>query len=166
MTTESEIAWAAGLFEGEGWISIQRKTPLIGIQMADKEILERFQSIVGCGKIYYRKPRIYSYERIKTRKEQWAWRLQGREKVGHLLDVLSPWLGSRRKGRAKEVMTIAATSAKQPGMPKGYQTKKVLNRLHGDVRKYWSGCRCVECRKAVNAYCTQKRRTKLHNSSQ
>ena len=67
-TSREDLMWASGLFEGEGWISTAQLSPIIGIQMCDKDILEKFQAVTGMGKIYYRKPKVYSYEIIKTRK--------------------------------------------------------------------------------------------------
>lgn len=118
-TSREELMWASGLFEGEGWICIQGKSPLMGIQMCDKDILEKIQIVTGLGKIYYRKPKVYSYEIIKTRKEQWAWRVQGFHNCQALIAMLWMGLGTRRRNRAVEVLAIARTGNVKPGMVKG-----------------------------------------------
>lgn len=162
---QTDLAWAAGLFEGEGWISSQKRNAIIGIQMCDKDVLERFAAIVGCGNIYYRKPRIYSYEVIKSRKEQWSWRLGRRTDVQRVLAQLRPWLSNRRKERADEVLALAASANEKPGMPRGHQTKKVSEYPHGEVRKYWRGCKCDMCLAANRDYSAARRKHKLASTS-
>ena len=146
---KDELLWASGLFEGEGWISIQNSTPCLGIQSCDKEVLERVQAAVGEGNIYHRKPRVYDYEKIQSRKEQWAWRVGGIEKVEKIIDLLWYGLSTRRRERAKEVLTTAKerrqNSTKKVGRP---STPSKC----GEVQSYWRGCRCVECKQASCLY--------------
>jgi hypothetical protein len=47
-----EIAWAAGLFEGEGSITHVYGRTQLRIHMTDFEVLERFLEIIGAGRIY------------------------------------------------------------------------------------------------------------------
>src|SRR3990167_5406713 len=51
-----EIAWAAGLFEGEGCISVHRSKgrrpqPKLNIAMTDLEPMERFAKALGVGNV-------------------------------------------------------------------------------------------------------------------
>lgn len=154
-SSREEVIWAAGLFEGEGWISIQGKSPSMGIQMTDRDVLDKFQRAIGAGNIYYRKPRIYAYEKVHTRKPQWAWRLNGFQRVQAVLAYLWPWLGMRRRTRAREVLLIAKTGQVKKGMVKGAKYGKPVE--HGDVRKYWRGCSCGPCKEANNKYSKRNR---------
>ena len=155
------LAWAAGVFEGEGWISLQGKSPSMGIQMCDRDVLEKFSYAVGGGPIYYRNPRNWANNQsVKSKKDQWAWRITGFEKVQAVVSYLWPWLCSRRRGRIKEVLAIALTGQVHGGMKKGYKTQKALNRPHGDVRKYWQGCRCESCMGASRLYARGRRAPK------
>ncbi len=106
-SSREEILWAAGLFEGEGWFHVYGHTPQMGIQMSDLDVLQKFQGIVGCGTIYYRKPRIYSYERIKSRKEQWAWRTSSFEITQTVAAYLWPWLSRRRQLKLREILEVS-----------------------------------------------------------
>ena len=148
-SSREEVIWAAGLFEGEGWISVQKFSPCMGIQMTEKETLERFAKAVGGGPIYYRKPKVYKYEIIHTRKEQWAWRVTGFENVQAVISYLWNWLGPRRRLRAKEVLVFAKLGKAKPGMPKGY---KIREREHGEIQRFWRGCKCDLCREASRVY--------------
>jgi hypothetical protein len=46
------IEWAAGLYEGEGTIYLNRGSPCINLRMTNKEAVEKFQGAVGIGKVY------------------------------------------------------------------------------------------------------------------
>jgi hypothetical protein len=56
MASSEEIAWAAGLFEGEGCIShMQRGSGLdlqIALAMTDEEVVRRFDAVVDRGRVY------------------------------------------------------------------------------------------------------------------
>jgi hypothetical protein len=59
MATDSEIAWAAGLFEGEGSCygtvrSDRYNTRRIrmNLRMTDQDVVERFAKVVGVGSVY------------------------------------------------------------------------------------------------------------------
>jgi hypothetical protein len=100
--TEAEIAWAAGLFEGEGCISFGRsaasdyRLPQMTIVMTDRDVLERFQAVVG-GNLSG-KP----FRRAEHVKEQWSWRIHGKPAYAVYLR-LRPWLCERRRQRGDEV---------------------------------------------------------------
>jgi hypothetical protein len=112
-SSREDVIWAAGLFEGEGWFSVQGKGVSLGMQLSDKDLLIRLQHILGCGNIYYRPPRIYSYETIKTRKSQWAWRVTSFEYVQAVIAYMWPWLSHRRQERAKEILALGRSGVKR-----------------------------------------------------
>lgn len=93
-TREQDIAWAAGLFEGEGCIHLNRTRTGRYIQLAlattDRDVLDRFLRVMEVGQIYYKKPRLARH------KPQWQWRCATREGVAHARSLLLPHLGSRR----------------------------------------------------------------------
>ncbi len=47
-----EIAWAAGLFEGEGCITKNGNSPALRLNSTDEETVIRFQRIIGAGAVY------------------------------------------------------------------------------------------------------------------
>ena len=102
------IAWAAGLFEGEGSIILNPARSSYGVSMSqtDKDVLEKFQSIVG-GKISktfdQRKPHY---------KKCWQWWAYG-ENAKKILLLLYPYLQSRRKERADEWLNIREEKRKK-----------------------------------------------------
>lgn len=159
--SKNELLWASGLFEGEGWISIQAFTPQVGIQSTDKDVLERFQAAIGLGNIYHRKTRIYDYEKIHTRKEQWAWRVSGFEKSQAVIAMLWFGLGSRRRARAKEVLGVANSAAFKRIVRK---SRVPTITVCGEVQQYWKGCRCDKCKQANTLY-TEELRDRRYQES-
>jgi hypothetical protein len=73
-TTPEQVAWAAGLFEGEGcWNAYRRESGKIQMQarlgMTDRDVVERFAQIVGYGSIHVAKPLhtwcVYEAEKVR-----------------------------------------------------------------------------------------------------
>jgi hypothetical protein len=114
MRTREELAYAAGLFEGEGTFTMGR--PGVGggrqlhavIKMTDREPLEAFQEAVGFG------PLTGPFERNYSHSSGWkpifVWRVGSREQVQALIALLWPWLSPRRRQRARELLTTPVSS--------------------------------------------------------
>ena len=97
-------AWAAGLFEGEGWIHIpsnrsNRRLVNIGLGMTDRDIVSRFARWAKCGQIY-------KYVRPYPYKTMWRWSNIRYEDNQRVLRLLLPFFGSRRTAKAKQALKI------------------------------------------------------------
>ena len=101
MSREKDIAWAAGLFEGEGtlYVTAQTGTPCAALKMTDEDVVRRFASIIGEGRVSKAIPGF-------PRKPIWLWRLGTKAKVSALIELLYPYLGERRRAKADEILTI------------------------------------------------------------
>jgi hypothetical protein len=105
--TEAEVAYCAGLFEGEGSIAVYRKYGVfIHIKMTDLEPLEKFMSIMGgsiCGP--------YQAKRLRVdggpMKPVWYYRVGSWVKVIRIANLMLPWLGPRRSAKITEVLSHA-----------------------------------------------------------
>ncbi len=102
MTRDMEIAWAAGLFEGEGSISIPREETgfqslRAGLGMTDFDVVARFQDVIRVGRC-----RPYREERPHW-KALMQWTACGAEAVSAVVLML-PYLGERRTARAVECL--------------------------------------------------------------
>lgn len=108
MTRAEDVAWAAGLFEGEGCISLRNKTrttrPGIRFTLSstDKDVVDRFHTVVGCGSVTGP-----CWSTLAT-KEQWRWAASRRADVILLAELLRPHLGTRRLARLEECEAIVA----------------------------------------------------------
>lgn len=112
--TRENIAWAAGLFEGEGCVGVYskpsgsrgpRKGPTMKITMTDRDVLDKFHGIVGVGSISGPQ----RHKGKEHHKEFWSWACNGTEKVQALLAAFWPFLCSRRQAKAADVIREMAT---------------------------------------------------------
>lgn len=101
-TDVGDIAWVAGLFEGEGCITISRNNnptnnlyPRIWLAMVDKDIIARLDIIVGAGTIYT------SY--LKSGKREYKWGLHSKPEIIEFIATVWPYLGERRRAKAIEL---------------------------------------------------------------
>ena len=100
------IAWAAGLFEGEGCFSTTGRPGVRGrrsaramLGMKDRATVERFRDVLGFGRIY------------KQRREShvlWMWQTTNNGDFERAVRLLSPWLSERRLQRIKELEALRA----------------------------------------------------------
>lgn len=99
-----DVAWLAGLFEGEGSMEIGKNgMTRICIRMTDLDIIERVNTMIPARQIsvVIPKPAKAGYSQPKT---QYAWRVSG-PAVKDILTLLLPWFGERRAARAREVIS-------------------------------------------------------------
>ena len=99
------IAWAAGLFEGEGSFSVRRygEGGRVGLRMSlsstDFDVIEKFWRTVGCGNVGG------PYWHSASTKPQYAWTLNRAGEFIELASRLRPYLGERRKAKLDECLT-------------------------------------------------------------
>lgn len=95
------MAWAAGLFEGEGCFTRASSNPrniAAALRMTDRDVVRRFQDVVGVGTIYASPPQ------QKGWKKQWCWKVGSFEDVQAVAVFLWPWLHSRRKRKIVKIL--------------------------------------------------------------
>lgn len=104
---EVDIAWLAGLFEGEGCMETGKNgLTRLSIVMTDRDVLDRVQALVPCNGITARR----NSSGNPHHKIQYQWRLSGHARVKEILTLLLPWFGDRRTARAREVLDHIARS--------------------------------------------------------
>jgi hypothetical protein len=101
VATEAEIAWAAGLFEGEGCFRMtnsrgKSRCATLSLQMTDRDTVERFRNIVESGAV--------RTERRPGRKTIFVTDVAKRSDVERIIRAFLPWLGVRRKAKALELL--------------------------------------------------------------
>ena len=92
--TATELAWATGLFEGEGCIHLRKDYRSVKLEMnqTDYDVLLRLQNYFG-GKIY-------DMPKKENRKQMWKWLVARKALVIPLLEAMLPMLGERRAYKA------------------------------------------------------------------
>ena len=85
----TDIAWCAGLYEGEGYI--HKRNRAIGINMTDFDIIQRFHQLTGkVGYIHTSQPPNPAHKPIQSL------RIYRNPEVKRLLGLFMPYLGLRR----------------------------------------------------------------------
>jgi hypothetical protein len=128
-----DIAWLAGLIEGEG--SFQwHSTPIITLQMTDKDVLERVSLLCGYGITSYT-PRGKS-----TYKQVWGLRMAGSRAVAWMM-TLYQFMGVRRRAKIAELLH---RWKKAPGFPRGRKGERLPAVCHPKRLRQAQGM-CREC---------------------
>lgn len=101
-----EVAWAAGFYEGEGCIHFDGKNLNMTLSQCNREPLDRYYEIMGCGKIYgpYTKRRVQPI---------YTWKVSGRSAV-EAIGRLSEWLSKRRTEQAQTAIEAYERRPKKP----------------------------------------------------
>lgn len=129
--SREDLAWAAGLFEGEGYFANThtRGVHLVlraGINMTDEDVITRFHAIIGgAGKVYP-----YVSPHCPHHKKQYRLLLEGFERFQYVAALFWPWLGVRRRARVKELLLMARDYYAAPpqgvGRPRGSRNRQVV----------------------------------------
>lgn len=108
--TEANIAWLAGIVEGEGTLALPGSTtgPRITVAMTDRDIVDRVASIAGCGLVNRYEPK------SPTQQTQWHWKLNRQAQVLEVITALLPWFGERRTERAVAIIDHLLPALRDP----------------------------------------------------
>lgn len=97
---DTDAAWLAGIFEGEGTISIfPPKNVQVVISMTDRDIIERINTLFPCVAIRTRQIRA-------DWQLQYLWKLSNAKQIREFIALVQPWLGVRRSAKALEALAM------------------------------------------------------------
>ena len=101
-TTKEEVAWVAGILEGEGCFDYQqplrKRCPQVRVEMVDKDIVMRVQGITG-GTICLFKGKQPNHN------DSWCLGIRRKELVIPLLNKILPYMSMRRTAKIKELLS-------------------------------------------------------------
>lgn len=104
------IAWAAGLYEGEGNINGTTRGTAVCISMTDLEPLQRIQELFGG---HLRGP----YDRPEDRrKPYYRWKLSDWAGVQAFCLAVKPWLSPRRIKQIDDAFSVRVIRKRSPGV--------------------------------------------------
>ena len=100
----NSVAWAAGLYEGEGSVFHSKPSNafVLTVQMTDVDVVKRFAQIFDT--------HIYGPHRISGRggrKSRYDARTGALGRVQTIIGAMWPYLGTRRRAQAKRVLQEA-----------------------------------------------------------
>ena len=101
---DTEIAWLAGIIEGEGTFfkrgaGRSKGLYVFALEMCDKDIVERACFVFGYGNV---KP---AKVRGLGKKDRWIWRFEKCSELCRLGSAILPWLGERRAMVVNQMLT-------------------------------------------------------------
>ena len=131
----SEIAWIAGLLEGEGCFTFS-KGPNVVLSMTDKDVVERAASLMGA-KVIARDPKNIKWKRI------YCARVHGYQAIAWMLTIYS-FMGERRKEKIIENIAKWKKTKQQPRARKGESRLKVYATCHPNRLVHY-GTSCYQC---------------------
>ncbi len=102
MTSSTDIAWAAGLFEGEGSITLQKdgRRVSLALGMTDEDVVRRFAKIMDVGTVGM----LMRDHRGAHYKTMWRWQASAHHDVLAVIFLLGPWFGARRRAKADQAV--------------------------------------------------------------
>ena len=86
----SEIAWLAGIVEGEGCFTTEGRC---AVWMKDQDIIERCREVSGLGRLFQR-----------DANQLFGWHVMRRAEMRLLVPMLYPWLGQRRRAQVDRMI--------------------------------------------------------------
>lgn len=96
--TDVEIAWVAGIIEGEGCLLLERGIyPRVAVTMTDEDVILKLFKVTGTGTCVSKQP-------LKSGKIAYHWQVRRYEDVARFLMQIIPHLGNRRKVKAFELL--------------------------------------------------------------
>jgi hypothetical protein len=110
-SNETEIAWAAGLFEGEGTVGVyvdkrgRKPRPSAALSMTDEDVVRRFAAVIGSGSVFGQQPR------GRGRKVLWRWQSRSKPTIRAMAAAFGPYLGERRKQQMAAAVAVALEPA-------------------------------------------------------
>lgn len=151
--TEPEIAWVAGLLEGEGsFMTHTKNTPdgytypafRVSCNMTDEDVLVRLSTITGMGHLVG--PTI---PQNPLHSPFWRWGLYKKADILRLCLAILPYMGKRRSEKIRLMIdTIGTTRFWKHGTRWGYER----------------GCRCDACRAAFAKHHRDRRAKRKQES--
>ena len=97
----NQIAWAAGLFEGEGCMTWRDKShcrPYLKMSMTDFDVVKRFHNFIGTGRLD-----VIGKKDPKW-KDQLQWRTTNKKDCIDIILLFLPYFGDQRAHRALDIL--------------------------------------------------------------
>ncbi len=168
-----QLAWATGLFEGEGGVSSERRgaRPMLHVTQAGNavtppDVLTRYLAAVGGIGV------IYGPDIRPAHLPKWRYVASGIEVVEYIVGLMEPWLGDVKRRQAERVLTRAGqlreAHRRRPGNHFGRPLKDTCTRGHpyDDVYVDRNGVRhCRPCRREREHARRERRRTMHQRAS-
>lgn len=122
MRSTLDLAWLGGLLEGEAAFMMKNGSPKIGLQMTDKDVIERAAKLLGVPVgAYSRKPKgKASYLPV------WHLAVHGTNAICWMMTLFT-FLGERRRAKVTSIIEQWKASKAAPRAPRGTRLMAVCH---------------------------------------
>lgn len=126
----TELAWAAGFFDGEGSVGAYRSggtastrpRPMVQIAQTDPGVLQRFAAAVGVGRV------TGPYDpKAKASHPYWCFRIEGIEGVRHVAVALAPFLSDIKRKAFEDAIVAYLSWWNNPRCKRGHTMSRGKN---------------------------------------
>lgn len=117
------VSWAAGLFEGEGTISVKSNRIRTCVEMTDYDVIKTLYDNFG-GHIYEMKKRKVNW------KKSWKWVLTNSQESCDFLSNILPFLHSRRSSKTHEALLC-----QKNWLEKQNNKKEQINKIRKEIEE-------------------------------
>lgn len=146
MRNREELAWAAGLFDGEGWIGAQVQSKRhhlrhlrVAISMNTPDVLHRFHAVIGLGNVI-------GPHSAGRKNPIWKWQVNTFEQSQAVVAFLWRWLSEPKRIQSSRAMNEMIENYR--GRENRYFKKFCKHgHLMAETRIYSGGWRCGKCTK-------------------
>lgn len=108
--TPEQVAWVAGIIEGEGSFIVERRrngqyatrvyaSGRITVNMTDLDVIQRLQVLMG-GTINHEP------QKAENRKDQWRWTFRGYDALILAAQLIRPWMCERRTTQMDRMFSV------------------------------------------------------------
>ena len=102
-----ELAWAAGFFDGEGWVGFSGQQARLKVSQAHPVVIARFIEAIGIGTLY-KETRL-----TVAGKTVWSVRFSSFTIVQHIAGLLWTWLSEVKRNQFKQTLLLAREPTKK-----------------------------------------------------
>lgn len=108
--SEPEVAWLAGIVEGEGTFVAGARYGIV-VSMTDQDVIDRLAGMTGVGQVYHNLRTAKAHHKPPS-----SWCVRRVEHIEHVIRLIDPWLGERRKVAAQKLLDRIGRSAPSAGV--------------------------------------------------
>ena len=134
VVTSEQIAWFAGLLEGEGCLSFVKGSGWrIAVRMTDEDIILRIQAIFG-GSVYFE-----ARSKLNPKhKDTWQWQLSNRAAIYKVVTAVYPHMGERRKTKMDAFLAYHADPPKKSDvMRRNWENPEYRAKMIAERKARW-----------------------------
>lgn len=109
--SKTDLAWFAGLFEGEGTLERRVRSGVkMSIHMTDEDVIRHVHELIG-GSVYFGS----RSKKNPNHQDIWIWQISSWPTILPLIAAMLPYMGQRRRANMDRILAEAAANPRRKG---------------------------------------------------